>query len=310
MRAFFLCLLACGDSASTPSPAVEEADPIEPSPYVYEGEDAATGEFDADALSAALDDFAAGILRYNASPVLVAYDEALAHGDAGCPAWYEADGNVFWYAECTTEAGASFSGYGTRTVYTQVDLNGDGALWDGLSVYGSGLIQTPEGEQLELGGQAAVAVGLHPEGYQPFYSVVQGGFAWGGESADESWLSEGGSPTLTLYGAWVPEFGLRYLTLAGTVGGLSSAATAVQTDGILIGDEALGFPCVEEPAGAISIRDALGGWWTVTFDIDPDDLRLTGACDGCGTVTDPQGAVVGEACMDASPLLDWSELPW
>ena len=79
------------------------------------------------------------------------------------------------------------------------------------------------------------------------------------------------------------------------------------------GELASGSPALSLLPGieaAHLLRDAEGRWLSILFDVDAETWAVDeGACDGCGAVW-WQGQEIGEACIDASVLLDWEERPW
>ncbi len=309
----FGLLSACGRDKADPPAAEVEPEPTLPSEYTYtpEGEGGAT--FDAAQVSEALDDFAAAIRSTTGAPGVVAYEAAMAEAEAGCPDWYEMDGSTFWYADCTTSAGATFSGYGFEYLYTDYDLLGDGGSWVATSVYGSARIESPTQGLFQIGGGVAHAEGITGDGWPAWMTQITGGVYGEGEAAQGTWVSTGSTPSLMVYAIDALDYNARYMTIAGTLANVSEAATAIETAGIYVVDFDGYYPCAEEPTGAISVRDAAGRWWTVTFDVVEvnDGFEMQGECDGCGTVTDPTGEVVGEACIDVTPILDWEDnRPW
>lgn len=307
-----LLLLAC---ASDPAP---ERDPATDPPAYdvsdYAEDDRPIAAFDQAATEAALQAAIDGALASPAPPVLTGYQAALAWATDACPSLYETEGNLFWYDTCTTEAGARFDGYGTYIVYEGEDAYGDGVLYDGAVVYGLGRVTDPDGNVFEAGGAAGALEGTSDEGVTVFISVIEGGFAWDAPEAEDTWLSTDLSPSLTIYAAVLAAYDLHYVNLNGGLNGLSvvdedAALLPTATfDNVTLADELVGFPCDQEPAGTIAVRDTTGAWFSVRFDVS-EELQLTGACDGCGEVT-LNGQVVGEACADFKSWLSWGDRPW
>lgn len=311
--------LAACRSADAPEDGAEDggAPGDGPSEYDWQPEDDPTSEFDAATVEAALVDVVDGMMTIGAAPVLDTYAELMGEADEVCPAWYEQDGNIFWYAQCTADSGAYFDGYGFTTLYEDAELFGEGGgLWDATVVSGAATIRDGAGHTFHLGGQVYDGVGHGDDGRLLWVSNVLGGFTWDGEGADESWLGQGVSPGLLLYGIRYPEdsgVGVtgNYIYAEGTVGGLGTAATGADLREFALVHETLGSPCELEPSGSISVRDERGAWWDVVFDVAATDSgwELDGDCDGCGGVY-RDGEYQGDVCADFSPLLDWTDRPW
>lgn len=309
-----LLFLACaGSRTAAPDtgqvqvpPAYDVAD--------YTDDQRPSASFDQEAVESSLQAAIDEALGAAAQPVLDGYGEAMAWSEDDCPSLYEVDGNLFWYDQCTTTAGASFSGYGFYYVYEGVDYLGDGTPFDGAVVYGLGEIDSPDGTRIEVGGSAGALVGTSSDGVTLYISSVQGSFDWDSPEAAETWMGEGLRPSLSTYAAVVLAYDVHYVSLDGGLDGLTDArgeAVPLPTatlDSVVLADEVVGFGCDQEPAGTISLRSPDGAWFSVTFDV-ADDYSLTGVCDGCGEVS-YDGAVVGEACADFSPWLDWGDSPW
>jgi hypothetical protein len=311
-------LVACRtDGAPAPADARADATGDGPSAYEWQPDEGAAPSFDAATVEAALADVVDGMMTIGAAPVLDTYAGLMDQADEMCPAWYEQDGNVFWYAQCTAGSGTYFDGYGFTNVYAGAELFGEGGgLWDATVVSGAATIRDEDGHTFHLGGQVYDGTGWHEDGRLLWVSNVLGGFTWDGEGADETWLGAGISPGLLLYAIRYPEeagFGVtgNYLYADGTVGGLGDAATGADLTGFSLISESLGVPCELEPGGTMSIRDADGVWWDVAFDLKATDTAwvLEGECDGCGAVY-RDGDYQGEVCADFSPLLDWTDRPW
>lgn len=310
-----LFFLAC---AGRPDPATGTASVSTPPAYDigdYTDDQRPSATFDQDAVEASLQAAIDEALGSAAQPILDGYGEAMSQAEEGCPSLYELNGNLFWYDSCTTSSGTSFSGYGFYYVYEDVDYLGDGTPFDGAVVYGLGQIESPDGTSIEVGGSAGALVGTSSDGVTLYISSVQGSFAWDSPEAAETWMAEGLHPSLTSYAAVVTAYDVHYVSLDGGLDGLFDArgdAVPLPTatlNSVVLADEVVGFGCDQEPAGTISLRSPQGAWFNVTFDVSSDDYSLTGVCDGCGEVS-YDGEVVGEACADFSPWLDWGDNPW
>lgn len=314
-----LALVACrtagdgSDEATLP----QAEDPGGPSEWEYTPDgDEPEATFDAAAVELAVDEALTGMLTVGAAPVLDAYTMLMEQADSDCPSWYENEGNVFWYSRCTTDAGTFYDGYGFVFVYEDAEVFGEGqGHWDLTQVSGAATIRDADGHTFHLGGAAYDGVAVNQWGGTSWATTVLGGFQWDAPDAAGTWLGDDVSPGLQMYAIDIPPeagagFDGRFIQAVGTVGGVGTETTGAQVELIQMSTQ-LGFPCDIEPYGTVSVRDADGTWWDVTFDvvIEDDDYALAGECDGCGAVT-LHGEYVGDACVDTSFLLDWTEQPW
>lgn len=305
MRVLPLFAVILGCPASDDAGPAEE--PYTPVPYVYDAEDPPAPELALADIEAAVDAAVPLLPALSANPVFPAYAQAIAGADAGCPSYYESDGNRYWYDQCTSDAGASFSGYSFYVNYDGYD-DGSGVPYDGDAVYGVAEVQTADGYTFVAGG-SAVSLVQNAETYTVYYSSVHGGFSWDGPGAEGTWLEEGVAPDLDMY-AYATEPGNFFLVNGGIarVGGLD----AVVFDTLVIFADGLGSACGSEPGGAMSVRDNDGNWYDVVFDGPPSfeeneaDPEL---CDGCGTAYF-QGEAIGPVCADFTRLLDFEGAPW
>lgn len=235
----------------------------------------------------------------------------MAEADAGCPAWYEADGNTFWYAQCTADSGAAFDGYGFTYVYDGVDIYGDGSTWWLDVISAQATVTSASGARLHVGGNIYSGSATTADGAFIWQTSVMGSVETDGSVADGTWLSGSIDPDLGIYAYYSPTYDARYVYLDGQLAGLESAVagvTAVDASALVYAQASFGWPCAE-PAGAVSVRDADGAWVDVVFDVDPDTWQATGDCDGCGGAWHGD-EYLGEVCVDPSPLLEWESTPW
>ena len=307
-----LSLLACTGGAD--SDVVQGGDSGDlPSAYEFVPDEEETEGFDetlaAEALQAVVDE----VRTFSADPVLEAYAGAMEDADENCPIWYEYEGDSYWFANCESSAGAKFEGYAFAYEYEDTDISGDGQLWDGLAAYGSLKIIDADGYTLEIGGVVQELGGENDYG-DVWYNQVYGGFTWDHPDAEGSWLAEDQWPSLIQYALYYPDyFDIRAYTGSGAVSGLSSTWHTADLNNVAIISELAGFPCDEEPAGSVAIRNGDGHWFDVVFDVQIDEksdsYELVGACDGCGTAYSGD-EVVGEVCADFSGLLEWGDEPW
>ncbi len=320
MRPLLLLLLACngapadkGDGApwnGNSEEDVDSAEPLDPTEWTYVPDEEIQHQYDRALVESALAEVYALLPSLHAGPVLEAYADAMDSSDPACPDRYETDGNVFWYAACESASGMYYSGYAFDYQYEDVDLNGDGTLWDASVVSGSATL-SQDSDYLHISGNAYLANAVQ-EGVDVGQSQVFGWMeVWGPRWTGLGWLGSGLAPSIGMYSYHLPnESGesARYLYAEGTLGGMDPGIPGIELT-LAIGNEEVGFPCSVEPAGSVAIRDTSGAWWEVVFDVNIETWRSTGACDGCGTVF-YQGEAVGEACADPTALLDWERAPW
>lgn len=315
-------ILACGDKDEAPAtdtgadegPGVVEDDD---SPYLGEVDGDPGETFDAAAVEEAVEGLVAAARQLHAYPALLAYSDMMGLADEDCPTWYTSEeGLEYWYDSCTTEGGAAFEGYGYTVEYSEEEYpegfaDGDGNHWWGLQYYGIASIAAPDGSSFTSGGGAGLLYGYTDEGNSIFYSAVNEGFAYDGSYSEGTWLGAGLDPEMAMYAIHSPEVDGRIFVISGRATVESEGVHAVVLDEITIFDEALGSTCPEEPAGTVSILDSEGNWYDLVFD-GPDFSGNGGEaerCDGCAEAW--QGAtLLGEACIDFSPLLDWDTHPF
>ncbi len=293
-----------GDHAG---PTDDPTDAPGPSAYDPDLPEVSTATFHQAAVENALALVVDSLATLSSDPVFDAYDSAMGRGEGYCPAYYEQNGNVFWYASCTTSSGTWFDGYAFYNYYDDYTVDGEGNLWDTEYISGAGTVREATGETFHIGGYVQRAWTVGSNGFLIVQDSLQGSFLDDYAPAD-SWLGKGHQPALVHYMSVSETGGFAvggYRGWGGSLGGLGDAGqVAMDADTLIIATTSLGVPCQDEPAGSLSVRTEDGGWWTITFDMNPDVWALEGACDGCGTVTDASGAVVGEACADFSSLLD------
>lgn len=304
-------LAACGSDGEAPADGAAAGGLAEaPSEYSYDPGEEASDDFSAEEAGQAIDDFIAVAFELNAAPVFAAYDGAMAHADETCPAYYEQDGNVFWYSFCTSESGASYDGYGFTYVYEDTELLGEGGgVWDAVVLSGAADITEPDGSTFHFGGTAYLAEGWN-EAYSAdtWYSAVAGAFVWDSPEAGSTWISEGASPAWAMYLLDSGQYG-KAAYLSGSAVILGGSASAIDVGELGLYASGWGFPCELEPAGTISVRSQQGTWVDVVYDVDGATWGLSGECDGCGEGF-VEGESIGQVCSDFSGLLAWDGSPW
>ncbi len=275
------CLLTgCGGDADTGADAPVQASAWAPSV----GEDPADPALDAAATAQALREALLAARGWSAAPVFALWDAAMTHAEPGCPGVETAGAIRAWVADCTTGAGARFSGYG----YLEEPPGGFARAW-----WGSARVTTPAGETLRLGGRAELQ--QEPGTPLPALSVVRGTFA--GPGGD--WIDAEVGVDLELRRGHDPE-GTTSLVYAGGASGLSLAGGAFTAVAM---DARLDRPPpgrTAEPAGWVALRDAAGRWVEVAFHAPeaPDADAPVEAYDGCGDV---DGRPV---CVDLAGVLE------
>ncbi len=310
---------ATGADPGTDDSGVAPADPAGPTPWdpdAYLDDPGASAAFDPVAFEAGLTVGIAAMMSVTPDPVIDAYDAAMDEQEAYCPAWYEVDGNTFWYSSCTTSGGTWYSGYGFDTVYENAAIDESGNLWDLRAISGAATVRTAAGHAFHLGGSVQRGASTGEDGWELRVNAVQGSFASDDPAAADTWLGAGVAPYHYIYAAANPgvgRTGARYLFAQSTLGNLDASGLAISTPSLLIGTESIGWPCEAEASGSIALRMADGAWFELVFDVvetASGGWRMDGDCDGCGDVLDANGEIVGTACADLAPLLDWEESPW
>jgi len=300
-----LALILAGCSHGTVDSSGNIAvDPDEP--YLLDEGTADTADVDITGLEASLAGAIASARRYNGDPAISGYALAMAEATSDCPEWYaDSSGLPYWYDTCTTDAGASFSGYG---YYIDYEGYSDGTYtWTGPAVYAAATIVTAAGDTFTGSGSAYSLVGdaeSNGVAYTVYYSVVSGAFAWDGAGSGGTWVSEGGEPAL---GAWLTDYsGVHGAYFDGSVPvDPETGYDAAVFEEASISDPEAGWACPGEIAGTLSLHAVDGPWFEVLYTGDSAE-----DCDQCGRVW-TAGVEIGEACVDGSAWVDWeSSAPW
>ncbi len=290
---------------------VDTAVAYEPVPYTYDAPAADAPTFDGDEMAIAIADAIDAARKITGAPVLLAYNTVMATADEDCPNYYELDGNVYWYDQCTTDSGSEFSGYSFYYAYDDFDA-GDGNIYNGAQVFGVAQMWDVEGHELAIGGSAAdLAISAADGAYTYWYSLAQGSFAWDGAGTEGTWVTPGMAPDLILTAILYPAYDGHMFYISGGVSGLGGTYDTVVFDELTLFDEGIGGSCAEEPGGTISIRDGNGYWYDLFLDgqIETSDSVRGSDCDGCAEVW-YQGQSLGEVCTDYSTLTDFEGAPW
>lgn len=293
-----IALAAC----HAPVPSDDSAAPPEAAPYLLDTGAGADGPIDVAGIEAALAETVGVARSLNGAPAATAYAAAMESASADCPSWYtDGNGLPYWYDACTTDAGASFSGYGYGIRYDDTD-SGDGYRWTGAAIYTAATITTPDGASFTGSGSATALVGLTADGGIVYYSVVGGTFSTG--SPTGTWL-DGATPNLSM---WLSDSsGWHGVYLSGSVPLAGAGYDIAVLDDVSIAAAETGWPCPGEVAGSIAVHGADGAWYEVLFDGGWEQDPAT--CDQCGSVW-VDGVARGTACMDASSWAVWDSSPW
>ena len=91
--------------------------PFEPSPYLPAETEPPTPEYTSDEIGLAIEEALSTVYDLNAIPVLSAYTEVIVGQDDYCPRYYMGDAGYYWFDQCESTTGTSFSGYGFYTYY-------------------------------------------------------------------------------------------------------------------------------------------------------------------------------------------------
>lgn len=285
-------------------------DPVEPSPYILDEEREGGTEVDLGAVSAELQGTLDTLWTLNAQPVLDAYADVAASQTAVCPRTYAMDGNVYWFDQCTTDDGTSFSGYGFYYTYEAYPL-GDNWFGDYALINGAARVETPRNTALDLAGSASIISAAHAAQPANLYrSEVRGSFGWDGAGAAGTWLDSDLTPDLSLQMYERTDVGGSMIQVDGGVSGMDGEATAIVFDGVTVIQATLGGTCEQEAYGTISLRTADGTWVDLVFDgPSPETFQSDPAeCDGKGRAYF-RGDDLGEVTADFSVLIP-DGAPW
>ena len=304
--------LAVAIAALGCKPAEVADDPVdEPTEYIYDEEDPPKSDVDLGQLGDALQGAIDQLLDLNAGPVLAAYSYVADGQTATCPRVYEMDGNVYWFDQCTTEDGTSFSGYGFYYDYYDIPVGGEW-VGDYELLSGANQVITADGDTLDVAGTATMVASVHNT--QPallWQSNVQGSFRWDGPGSDGTWLATGAAPDMGITVYERTDNGGRAVIVDGGVSGLDGEATAIVFDNVNVINANLGSACPREASGTISVRTTTGDWIDLIFD-GPTFETLPGdttKCDGEGRAF-YRGEQLGDVSADFSGLLEYVEAPW
>lgn len=303
MRRYPAFLLAAGLAACAGDPTAER-----PSPYLGDDPTPPRGALDPAALRAGASEAVAAAGRADVPAIVAFYEAMMARADDTCPTLSRDEtattASTFWYGDCTTAAGVSFSGYGSLSRYTGA-ITADGAIRDGVDGYMDAVITAPDGGRLDIGFYYLADTRERQGDTTTDLVMLQGTARASGPGSPDNPYLRGERPTTLTRQITAHDDGAREVYLDGAVSGLSgaqSAAAGAVFSGVYQRIPASGAPCAD-PLGTISLRQEGGGWYDVTFDaVDPETYAVdTQACDGCGDGYF-EGAPIGAVCLDTAPI--------
>lgn len=305
-----LLLLACQQTAEPTTTEKEQ-----PLPYIYEEEPLPEASIDETSVETAAKAGVERAMTLMATPVFPAYKAVMTAADSGCPNYYDYNGSVYWYDNCSSEAGSAFSGYSFYQLYDHIS-DGAGSEYTGEGLSGVSQVTTGDGHRMEVGGSAYyyrvdhAAQSQDDADYSYWISAVQGSFSYDGPEAAGTWLEEEVAPDLTFSAAYLPTQDGRYAILDGSIGGLEGEISYLVFDNLTLWGPEIST-CPDEPGGGFSVRGADGYWYDVTFDGATDWGQTVKAadCDGCGKLWF-EGQELGKVCADFSGMLNWGTSPW
>jgi hypothetical protein len=304
-------LLALALMACTTDEASDSGDAVDlPSPYIVDEEEPPQPGFTGDELASAVQQALDEVIGINAEPIFWGYDAAMAGENDDCPSRYANEYGTYWFDQCTSDAGYSFSGYGFY--YEMVDVADGDYIWNGEQLFGAALVTTADGHEFGAAGGAQHMYGVNQvDGNLAWQTYIQGTFEYDGPEATGTWLEGAMSPDFSSYAIRVPSVDGHFVSIDGGISGFDGDVSAVAFDQLAVGDANVGWPCEGEPFGMVSVRASDGHWYDVLFDgpdpaswmVDDPDL-----CDGCGAGYF-RGEYIGDVCIDTTPLTGWGDAP-
>ena len=287
-------LVACTDAPSADSSPWLEGDATHPTP-----------ELSTDELQATVQDIVDVLFELNAQEIFERYDAWIEQGDDSCPLWSERELYEIWTASCTTDSGVQISGTGTSVRESgeegsyQVDSR---SLELAASFTSADETLTIEGD---VEGSVKAWIGDEATAHTLYTSALVGRFVGSGT---DTWLDDGWTFDLWLKAR--DEGGERSALAEGSIAGLDGGIEAVSLENF---SHTSASGCPAEPGGHLALRDTTGSWYKLEFAGDQDAWGQLDAdhpgCDGCGELS-YAGVVIGELCIDPTPLTAWKGSPW
>lgn len=295
-----LLLAACAADAPVGQGSASDTGSTVQTPSLWEREDDAKAEDHS--LSTLQDGLQAGLaalVALDPSVLHQAYADSLGHGTASCPGLFPSVGAMTaWSADCTTPEGWGFSGRGQAAWFTSTTIEGQS-----LAPYGefinTSTITHPTGATLTMDGSGTIQ-GWNEGSAARLRSSLLGTFAHAKGSSEgwlaPSWLDAG--PSVALEVERTEEDARRFTSLEGGISGpFADGIVAIRAEGLSIDDD-----------GTCSAAGAL-----VLVGEDSQRYRLElpegQSCEACAELHRDERAL-GEACLDLSPFVSWTERPW
>ena len=293
---FVLLLTACGaPPSSTPGElpvAYDVAPPAGGLPTI-------TQEGATTALASVL----ASAFTYNADVMFQAYQQIMSFADETCPSVSAGDGGSMWDTNCTATSGAVFTGFISRYDGVREDVSQ-------RRMRGEAMIDLPDGSQMVVAGELATAVS---SGVAPSWSSdITGVMRYDGALAAGTWVEAESDVNLGYTLVADVNGAVQSVEMDGNVAGLEGEVSAVVFNDFVL-DLMHTWPCPQEPAGNLRLRDVDGVWATLTFDVtgtvEEGFSVPEGKCDGCGDLMFEEESL-GEVCVDMSGMFATEVPPW
>ena len=223
------------------------------------------------ALQQTLSNWHGSLYQTSALHILDQYPAVMNYSSSGCPANYSYNGNEFWYADCISASDAYFHGYLFYDTYTDVDIFGDGGLYDGWSLAGNARVLTNYSTETdpniyEWGGNTLYVEGSRDDGAEIYYLVTAGSFLFLTQSTselsedmisqDEILLQKELAQYIAIYEE--PTYMLRLYVLNGSIPiSDETSSTDLQIQALSFRNvqfinQGFGYPCEAEPIGSSS----------------------------------------------------------
>ena len=217
--------------------------------------------------------------------------------DNTCPPMEIHNGMDLWRESCTTEDGHQFLGWSLN--FRGRNIPSDCCMleeYDWLSGQAQ-IINADTGTLLQNFGDILHQKGVDSSGNPVLEGFVYGDFYWDDPSAENSWLLS--DISMEYYYTFTQKPQGDQVDLQAWLSYFSADVSAAIFESVFF-DASI---CKQEPVqGEIWIRDNTGRWYALLFDGET-------SCDGCGAVFQ-QDQLLGDSCVDFSPLFNWDEFPW
>jgi len=306
-----IALIACTD---TPMDSA-----VEPSQHPYTP-DTTAGSDDSAALQSAIQQSIDRLLTINGEPIHSSYQAARAYGSEDCPiesvTIKDGTTTTHWQEVCNVLGeGTVFNGPMTTWAWQEASLDRMtlptydflfehfGAMsaetWSGNGLNGQTDIAGPDGQDFNCSCLTLQGQSISNDGFERAFIAMDGPSHWNGPEAEGSWMEANIQIQLSGYAEMIPESMNRIFAFGYAIG-LAEDYNAIAFS---LSVERVNGTChpwenEELRSGSLQVRQAQTGRW--------EDYQLQSTyTDGCTTCTED-----GSFCLDLSPLVDWSELPW